>query len=114
LHYNASVGSIPMCCILLDFLVIEFSANESFECKTVFTEFTACRFAGKPTKRSPCFVNATTDGVVRAPSAFSITRDVLPSMIETHEFVVPKSIPTTGPATRSQTSMNKSQRGTHR
>ena len=33
------------------------------------------------------------DGVVRAPSEFSITRVVLPSMIETHELVVPRSMP---------------------
>ncbi|SAL66944.1 hypothetical protein AWB69_07598 [Caballeronia udeis] len=33
------------------------------------------------------------DGVVRVPSAFSITLTVLPSMIATHEFVVPRSIP---------------------
>jgi len=33
------------------------------------------------------------DGVVRAPSLFSITLVVLPSMIDTHELVVPKSIP---------------------
>ena len=83
MHYNASVGSIPMHCILLDFLVIEFSANEAFECKTVFTEFTACRFAGKPTKRSPCFVNAPTDGVVRVSFVFLITWDVLLSVVGT-------------------------------
>ena len=34
---------------------------------------TACRLAGIPTKRSPSAVNAHTEGVVRAPSAFSIT-----------------------------------------
>jgi hypothetical protein len=33
------------------------------------------------------------DGVVRAPSEFSITRVVLPSMTDTHEFVVPRSMP---------------------
>jgi hypothetical protein len=32
-----------------------------------------CRFAGNPTKRSPLSVKATTDGVVRCPSAFSMT-----------------------------------------
>ena len=36
---------------------------------------------------------ATTEGVVLAPSAFSKTFGWLPSMIDTHEFVVPKSIP---------------------
>ncbi len=33
------------------------------------------------------------EGVVRAPSAFSITLMFLPSMTDTHELVVPKSIP---------------------
>ena len=54
---------------------------------------TACLFAGWPTSFSPSSVNATTEGVVLAPSAFSKTFGWLPSMIETHEFVVPKSIP---------------------
>jgi hypothetical protein len=40
-------------------------------------------------KRSPSSVNATMDGVVRAPSAFSITlpRGSLPSMTATQELV---------------------------
>src|SRR5439155_607793 len=54
---------------------------------------TAWRLAGWPTRRSPSSRMATTDGVVRAPSAFSITFGVLPSMIATHELVVPRSIP---------------------
>jgi hypothetical protein len=33
------------------------------------------------------------DGVVRAPSAFSITFTLSPSSTATHELVVPKSIP---------------------
>jgi hypothetical protein len=33
------------------------------------------------------------DGVVRAPSLFSITLVVLPSMIATQELVVPRSMP---------------------
>ena len=33
------------------------------------------------------------DGVVRAPSEFSITLGVLPSMMATHELVVPRSMP---------------------
>ena len=56
-----------------------------------------CRLAGAPTSLSPSGVNATTDGVVRTPSAFSITLGVDPSITETHEFVVPKSIPMTCP-----------------
>lgn len=42
--------------------------------------------------------NATTDGVVRAPSVFSITLAVLPSIIATQEFVVPRSMPMMSPA----------------
>ncbi|RLN88297.1 hypothetical protein BBJ28_00009166 [Nothophytophthora sp. Chile5] len=48
-----------------------------------------------PTRRSPLSTMATTDGVVRAPSEFSITRAVLPSMTATHELVVPRSMPIT-------------------
>jgi len=46
-------------------------------------------------------VNATTEGVVLEPSAFSITLAVLPSITATQEFVVPKSIPITAPLTPS-------------
>ena len=38
---------------------------------------------------------ATMEGVVRAPSAFSMTFASFPSMTETQEFVVPRSIPIT-------------------
>ena len=38
-------------------------------------------------------MNATTDGVVRPPSAFSSTVGSPPSRIATHEFVVPRSMP---------------------
>ncbi|MCL4114171.1 UNVERIFIED_CONTAM: hypothetical protein GTU68_064533 [Idotea baltica] len=38
-----------------------------------------------------------TDGVVLAPSAFSMTLAVLPYIIATQEFVVPRSIPMTEP-----------------
>src|SRR5687767_8693462 len=54
---------------------------------------TAWRFAAWPTRRSPDFVKATTDGVVRMPSVFAITVGCVPSMTATHEFVVPKSMP---------------------
>jgi len=56
---------------------------------------TACLFAGCPTSRSPFSVKATMDGVVRAPSAFSITLAFLPSITATHELVVPRSMPIT-------------------
>ena len=45
-----------------------------FVAYNVFCEFvTACRLAGIPVSRSPSAVNATTEGVVRAPSEFSRT-----------------------------------------
>src|SRR5712691_7827994 len=58
---------------------------------------TAWRLAGCPTSRSPSSVKATIEGVVRMPSAFSITFGVLPSITATHELVVPRSIPMTLP-----------------
>src|SRR5881227_695596 len=62
--------------------------------KTVFCGLvTACRFATVPTRRSPDLANATTDGVVRPPSAFSMTVGSPPSSTAMHEFVVPRSIP---------------------
>src|SRR5712691_10186358 len=62
--------------------------------KMVFSGFvTCCRRAGAPTSRWPSFVKATTDGVVRPPSAFGITVGSPPSRTAMHEFVVPRSIP---------------------
>ncbi len=62
--------------------------------KIVFSGFiTACRLATVPTSRSPESVNATTDGVVRPPSAFSSTVGSPPSITATHELVVPRSMP---------------------
>src|SRR5690348_4462994 len=62
--------------------------------KTVFCGLvTAWRFATVPTRRSPDCVNATTDGVVRPPSAFSTTVGSPPSSTAMHELVVPRSIP---------------------
>src|ERR1700733_9078328 len=52
-----------------------------------------CRFAVCPTRTSPESVKATIDGVVRAPSEFSMTFALLPSITATHEFVVPRSVP---------------------
>src|SRR3954469_25854144 len=54
---------------------------------------TACRLATVPTSRSPDCVNATTDGVVRPPSAFSMTVGSWPSRTAMHELVVPRSMP---------------------
>src|SRR5215217_7418567 len=60
----------------------------------VFSGFvTAWRLATWPTSRSPAFVNATTEGVVRPPSWLGITTGEPPSMTATTEFVVPRSIP---------------------
>ncbi len=56
---------------------------------------TAWRLAAWPTRRSPASVKATIEGVVRAPSAFSITLASLPSMTATQELVVPRSMPMT-------------------
>ena len=55
----------------------------------------ACLFAGSPTFLSPfpSSRKATIDGVVLFPSLFGITTGSLPSITETQEFVVPKSIP---------------------
>src|SRR3954469_2335620 len=54
----------------------------------------ACRRATWPTRRSPWSVKATTDGVVRAPSALGITVGCPPSTVAITELVVPRSIPT--------------------
>src|ERR1700754_3897673 len=54
---------------------------------------TAWRLATVPTRRSPDCVNATTDGVVRPPSAFATTVGSPPSSTAMHELVVPRSIP---------------------
>src|SRR6201996_6941361 len=62
--------------------------------KIVFWGLVTCwRLATVPTSRSPDWVNATTDGVVRPPSAFSITVGSPPSSTAIHELVVPRSIP---------------------
>src|SRR5689334_3268453 len=62
--------------------------------KIVFSGFiTAWRFATVPTRRSPESVKATTEGVVRPPSAFSSTVGSSPSITAMAEFVVPRSIP---------------------
>src|SRR5438874_7883844 len=54
---------------------------------------TAWRLATVPTRRSPELVNATTEGVVRPPSAFSMTVGSPPSSTAMHELVVPRSMP---------------------
>src|SRR3954467_4607165 len=54
----------------------------------------AWRLATSPTRTSPVFEKATTDGVVRAPSELGMTTGSPASKTETTEFVVPRSIPT--------------------
>src|SRR5258705_10944667 len=54
----------------------------------------ACRLATSPTSTSPVFENATTDGVVRAPSALGMTEGSPASSTATTELVVPRSMPT--------------------
>src|SRR6185369_11594295 len=67
-----------------------------FTAKMVFSGLVvACRRAICPTSRSPPSVKATTDGVMRLPSAFVITTGSPPSMMATHELVVPRSMPIT-------------------
>ena len=62
--------------------------------KMVFSGFiTAWRLATVPTSRSSESVKATTDGVVRPPSAFSSTAASPPSSTATQELVVPRSMP---------------------
>ena len=62
--------------------------------KIVFSGFiTACRLATVPTRRSPESVKATTEGVVRPPSAFSSTVGSSPSITAMAELVVPRSMP---------------------
>ncbi len=62
--------------------------------KTVFLGLvTDCRLATWPTRRSPLLVKATTEGVVRFPSALGITFGSPPSMTATTLLVVPRSIP---------------------
>ena len=53
----------------------------------------AWRFATWPTIRSPSLEKATIEGVVRLLSALAMTTASPPSMTETQELVVPKSIP---------------------
>ena len=54
---------------------------------------TAWRLAASPTSRSPALVNATTEGVVRCPSALGITTGLPPSITAAQLLVVPRSMP---------------------
>jgi hypothetical protein len=65
--------------------------------KMVFSELViACRRATWPTSRSPVLgFTATTDGVMRLPSALSRTVGSPASITAPTEFVVPRSMPST-------------------
>src|SRR5689334_14904903 len=54
---------------------------------------TAWRLAGAPTSFAPSGWKATTEGVVRPPSALGITTGWPPSITHTTELVVPRSMP---------------------
>src|SRR3954471_24210881 len=58
-----------------------------------FALVTAWRLAGAPTRISSLSAYATIEGVVRAPSLFSMTLGLPPSMMATQELVVPRSMP---------------------
>ena len=53
----------------------------------------AWRLAMWPTRRSPFLPNATTEGVVREPSALGMTTGLPPSITATQLLVVPRSMP---------------------
>ena len=62
--------------------------------KTVFCGLvTAWRLATVPTSCSPLFVKATTEGVVRPPSALGMMVGSPPSSTAMAELVVPRSMP---------------------
>src|SRR5258708_23215923 len=54
---------------------------------------TACRLASWPTRRSPVFVKATTDGTLRPPSAEAMAVGSPPAMTAAPLFGVPRSMP---------------------
>jgi len=54
---------------------------------------TAWRLAAWPTRMSPFLVNATIEGVVRAPSELGMTTDSPASRTAMQELVVPRSMP---------------------
>ena len=64
-----------------------------------------------PTSRSPFLVNATTEGVVRPPSALVMMVGLPPSMAATAELVVPRSMPTTCAPHEASASVSRARRG---
>src|SRR5258705_4687271 len=75
---------------------------------TGFSGFvTACRLATWPTRISPSFVKATTEGVRRLPSWLGMTTGVPPSITATTELVVPRSMPITLPIASSRRPLSR-------
>ena len=66
----------------MNLVVVELSTDKALEAEDSVND--TCRLAGSPTRHS---VKATTKGVLRTPSEFSIARDTLSSMIETQESI---------------------------
>jgi len=100
-HCGNIVCNIVCTLCVTDVVIAHISMSNSylFTAYNVFSGLvTAWRLAACPTSLLPSPAKLTTDGVVRAPSLFSITRAVRPSMIATQLFVVPRSMPITSPA----------------
>ena len=103
-YASASRFSLPRICAEIScgvHFLPSTSGPQSFSPMCRFTDRTvrsgfvmAWRLATSPTRISPFLANPTTDGVVRAPSAFGMTTGSPASSTETTEFVVPRSIPT--------------------
>ena len=65
----------PVNHVILDGSLGDFPSNQPLESENGIPGVdNRLSLPGSPTKRSPCFVKPTTEGVVRAPSAFSMTR----------------------------------------
>ena len=85
---------------LYDTFFISFAIDEKLSPINLFIEeivfsglVIACLLALSPIFLSPPSIKATIEGVVLAPSELGITTGSLPSITDTHELVVPKSIP---------------------
>lgn len=104
---NQTLGSVKCICWVGNSLTLSRHPYEAFSIwthmKNIFkTHLKNTKFKAEKKKFSPVpLENATTEGVVLDPSAFSITLACLPSMTATQELVVPRSIPITAPLTPS-------------
>jgi hypothetical protein len=99
LHLSTGESSIaemdlPMDHVFLDSSVGDLPPNQPLERKHgVLGVNNRPTLAGKPNQALSVFCKPTTEGVVRAPSAFSMTRVVCPFMMEKQVFVVPTHEP---------------------